>query len=256
MVAENVAVVVGAGGTIGGACARELAAGRDAVACVDVDVERAQRTAAAIDVTGTRTIVVAADASAEDFSGCVLASLPAGSIVTAAVHAVAHEEHIPAADVSRHSMLRSYAMGPLAAFTLFRDLMCGGHLTRGSALTAIGSLHADHPFADCIGYNAGHGALAQIVKTLAHEWAALGIRVNAVVPGWIRTDAETAFYGHDHLNRVEAGLPLGRFGSAEDIAAAVGFLSSASASYVSGSSLTVDGALSVSLARLPQGEKA
>jgi NAD(P)-dependent dehydrogenase (short-subunit alcohol dehydrogenase family) len=252
-VIERVAVVIGAGGTIGGATARALAASRDSVVCVDVAPERAERTAEAIRAAGGRSSVVVADASAEDFAASVISGLPDGAVVTAAVHAVAHEEHADAEHVSRDSILRSLAMGPVAAFTLFRDLHQGGHLTQGSALTAIGSLHATQPFAQCVGYNAAHAALAQVVKTLAHEWASAGVRVNAVVPGWIRTDAETTFYGDELLDRVAAQLPLRRFGTADDIAAAVEFVSSDAAAYVSGSFLTVDGALAVSLARLPNG---
>jgi NAD(P)-dependent dehydrogenase (short-subunit alcohol dehydrogenase family) len=252
-VTEQVAVVVGAGGTIGRACARALAASRDTVLCVDLSTERAGETAAAIAAGGGHARVIGADASDEAFSAAVTAAVPVGGHVTAVVHAVAYEEHVPSVEASRDSMLRSFAAGPLAAFTVFRDLLVAGHLVPGSALTAIGSLHATHPFARCLAYNAGHGALAQIVKTLAHEWAPRGIRVNAVVPGWIRTDAEVTFYGAEYLDRVAGTLPLGRFGTAEDIAAAVDYLSSDKAAYVSGSFLTVDGALSVSMARLTEG---
>ena len=250
---DRVAVVSGAGGTIGGACARALAARRDLVICADVDARRAERTAQAITAAGSRADVVVADASAAAFAETVVRSVPDGSVVTAAVHAVAHEEHVPAVQVSDDSMRRSLTMGPLAAFSLFRELLCSGYVTRGSALTAIGSLHARYPFVNCLGYNAGHGALAQVIRTLAHEWADLGVRVNSVVPGWIRTDGETALYGDEHLDRVATRLPFGRFGSAQDIANAVEFLSSDAASYISGSFLTVDGALAVSLARLPDG---
>jgi NAD(P)-dependent dehydrogenase (short-subunit alcohol dehydrogenase family) len=252
-VTERLAVVVGAGGGIGGACARALAAGRDGVLCVDLSAANVARIATTITQAGARAYPLLADAAAEDFSARVLNALPVGAHVTAAVHAVAYEEHRPALEVSRQSMLRSFAAGPLAAFTVFRDLLRSDALAPGAALTAIGSLHATYPFADCLGYNAAHGALAQVVRTLAHEWAGRGVRVNAVVPGWIRTDAEVEFYGVQHLDRVSGSLPLGRFGSADDIAHAVEFISSDRASYVSGSLFTVDGALSASLARLTDG---
>ncbi|MDQ1718452.1 MAG: hypothetical protein QOE71_4210 [Pseudonocardiales bacterium] len=249
---EQTAIVVGAGGTIGGASARALAAGRDAVLCVDLDLQRAERTAAAIRSTGTSASALQADAESAEFATLVSGAVAADSEVTAVVHAVAYEEHVPSEQASLSSLQRSFAVGPLAAFALFRELLTSGHLVRGSALTAIGSLHASQPFANCLAYNAAHGALAQVVRTLAHEWAARGIRVNAVVPGWIRTEAEVTFYGEKFLDRAAGGLPLGRFGTAEDIAASVQFLSSEHASYISGSFLTVDGALSVSLARLTQ----
>jgi len=249
---DRVAIVVGAGGTIGGCCAVRLA-DRDLVLCADLNAERAGRTVDAIVRAGGRAEAVVADAAEAGFASQVTAAVPGGAVVTAVVHAVAYEEHVPSDKATRESLERSFAVGPLAAFTLFRDLRAAGHLRRGSALTAVGSLHATHPFANCLAYNAAHGALAQVVRTLAHEWAADGIRVNAVVPGWIRTDAEVAFYGEAHLDRVAGSLPLGRFGTGEDIAQAVAYLCSERAAYVSGSFLTVDGALGVSLARLTSG---
>jgi NAD(P)-dependent dehydrogenase (short-subunit alcohol dehydrogenase family) len=252
---EQVAVVVGAGGTIGGACAIRLAASRDRVLCVDLSGDRARRTVDTIVSAGGRADGVVTDAAAPDFADVVTAAVPEDAVVTAVVHAVAYEEHIPSDKATRESLERSFAVGPLAAFMLFRSLRAAGRLGRGSALTAVGSLHATYPFANCLAYNAAHGALAQIVRTLAHEWAADGIRVNAVVPGWIRTDAEVAFYGAAHLDRVAGSLPFGRFGTGNDIAEAVAYLCSEQAAYVSGSFLTVDGALGVSLARLTKGNQ-
>jgi NAD(P)-dependent dehydrogenase (short-subunit alcohol dehydrogenase family) len=249
-VSEQIAVIVGAGGTIGGACAVRLAASRDRVLCVDLSGDQAERTVNAIISAGGDALGVAADAAAPDFAELITAAVPKHTAVTAVVHAVAYEEHVPSDNATRESLERSFAVGPLAAFTLFRGLRAAGHLRRGSALVAVGSLHATYPFANCLGYNAAHAALAQIVKTLAHEWATDGVRVNAVVPGWIRTDAEVKFYGEAYLDRAAGSLPFGRFGTANDIADAVDFLCSQQAAYVSGSFLTVDGALAVTMARL------
>src|SRR5258706_305233 len=96
--------------------------------------------------------------------------------------------------------------------------------SRRSRCSVSCSLHADYPFRHCLGYNAAHGALAQVVRTLAHEWAGRGVRVNAVVPGWIRTPGEVALYGDSALDATAAALPFGRFGTAAEVAAAVDFL--------------------------------
>ncbi|MFI5910093.1 SDR family NAD(P)-dependent oxidoreductase [Dactylosporangium sp. NPDC051541] len=242
---DRVAVVVGAGGDIGGACARRLARTHGAVLCVDRDPARVAPAGWA------RTLT--ADAADPAFADTVVAAAAGIGPVGAVVHAVAFEEHAPAVTVTRASVERSLAVGPLAALSLFRGLVAAEALAAGASLVAIGSLHATVPFPDCVGYNAAHGALAQIVRTLAHEWAPRRIRVNAVVPGWIRTAGEAGLYGDGHLDRVAALLPLGRFGTAEDVAAAVGYVCSDEAGYVSGSFLTVDGGLGASLARLPGG---
>jgi NAD(P)-dependent dehydrogenase (short-subunit alcohol dehydrogenase family) len=171
--------------------------------------------------------------------------------VRSVVHALAYEEHRAAVDFSLESMLTSYRVGPLAAFGLFRAVAVSGSVAPGASFTAIGSLHERQPFRRCLGYNAAHAALGQVVRTLAHEWASRGLRVNAVVPGWIATPGEVALYGQDHLDAAASRLPSGSLGTVEQVAAAVAFVSSADAGYVSGSFLTVDGALGVSLARLP-----
>ena len=119
---DRVAVVVGAGGTIGGACAVRLAAGRDLVLCADLSAERAARTVDAIVRAGGRAQAVVADAAEADFAGQVTAAVPSGAAVTAVVHAVAYEEHVPSDKATRESLERSFAVGPLAAFTLFRGL--------------------------------------------------------------------------------------------------------------------------------------
>jgi NAD(P)-dependent dehydrogenase (short-subunit alcohol dehydrogenase family) len=251
---DTVAIVTGAGGGIGAGCAMALARSRT-VFCVDLARERADATSAAIQRAGGRAESVAADAGEPDFAARVLAAVTRAGVgtVSAVVHAVAYEEHVSAEDLTAASFLRSITVGPMAAFSLFRELLAGGALAPGAALTAIGSLHASLPFARCLGYNAAHGALAQVVRTLAHEWAGRGVRVNAVVPGWIRTPGEVTFYGGAALDAAATALPMRRFGTGDDVAAAVDFLSSERASYISGAFLTVDGALTVSLARLPEG---
>ncbi|SDS32301.1 SDR family NAD(P)-dependent oxidoreductase [Actinopolymorpha singaporensis] len=252
----TVAVVTGAGGGIGGACARALAGSHDTVICVDRDPDRAQETVAAIEQAGGSAVPLAADAAEPAFGEHVAAVAAAAGLVRSAVHALAHEEHVPALDLSLDSVRLSFAIGPLAAFALFRALaVAPTPPPPGAAFTVIGSLHEKHAFARCLGYNAAHGALGQVVRTLAHEWADRRIRVNAVVPGWVATPGEVALYGEEHLARAGKALPFGAMGDVGQVAAAVAFLSSPAAGYISGSFLTVDGALSVSLARLPEGDQ-
>ncbi|HEY0474178.1 MAG TPA: SDR family oxidoreductase [Kribbella sp.] len=252
---DSVAVVTGAGGGIGGACARALAASHDRVVCVDRDLERAEETAADIEKRGGAALAVAADAADPAFGEQVAAAASSVGSVRSAVHAIAYEEHVPAIEMSLDSVQLSFTVGPIAAFALFRALAASPTPPpAGSAFTVIGSLHETHAFARCLGYNAAHGALGQVVRTLAHEWAARRIRINAVVPGWIATPGEVDLYGEAQLARAGRALPFGALGDVGQVAAAVAFLSSPAADYISGSFLTVDGALSVSLARLPEGE--
>lgn len=91
-------------------------------------------------------------------------------------------------------------------------------------------------------YAAAKGGIRQMTKSLAHEWAPFGIRVNAVAPGYIPT-TQTADILDDKVkkNKLLSKIPLGRFGKPEEIAAVVLFLASTGSSYITGQTLFVEG---------------
>ncbi len=91
-------------------------------------------------------------------------------------------------------------------------------------------------------YAASKGGVGQLTKALANEWAAKGVQVNAIAPGYIATDNTAALRADKDRNAsILARIPTGRWGRAEDIAGAAVFLSSSAADYVNGHILTVDG---------------
>ena len=117
---------------------------------------------------------------------------------------------------------------------------------RGGAFVAVSSIDAVSPVAGLAHYCAAKAGLESLVRVAALELAPDGIRVNAVSPGVIDTPLM-----HGLLERVDiredflAHIPLGRIGDPADVAAAVGYLLSDAASYVTGQTLVVDGGMSL-----------
>ena len=94
-------------------------------------------------------------------------------------------------------------------------------------------------------YSASKGGLIALTKTLAREFAARNVQVNAVAPGFINTEM-TAVLPEDVKQHFVANIPAGTFGTAENVADAVAFLSSAEADYITGQVLNVDGGMVMS----------
>lgn len=91
-------------------------------------------------------------------------------------------------------------------------------------------------------YAASKGAVAQLIKALSNEWAASGVNVNGVAPGYVETDMNEALLANpDRFRQISERIPAGRWATAEDIASAVTFLCTPYAGYIHGTVLPVDG---------------
>lgn len=111
----------------------------------------------------------------------------------------------------------------------------------GGAITIVSSPHSKIAFPTAMAYNMAKAAIDHMARTAAIELVQHGIRVNVFHPGWIDTPGERKFFTEEQLEEGAKGLPLKRLGTSEEMAHGICFTLSEEASYMVGSTMTMDG---------------
>ncbi len=236
-------LVTGGARGIGAATARRLAREGARVLVADRDPAAATRTARALGEAGLHAEGIACDvADREAVEAAVTHAVDAFGSLDVLVNCAAHcSPDAPLfEDEPDESWARDLDVTLTGAHRCCRAALPHLAASGRGAIVSIGSVNGLQDFGNHA-YSAAKAGLGSLTRTLAGHAAARGVRVNLVAPGTVRT---SAWEGRDaDLEAVRGLYPLGRVGEPEDIAAAVAFLASSDASWITGTTLVVDGGL-------------
>ncbi|QYX76581.1 glucose 1-dehydrogenase [Streptomyces akebiae] len=247
--ANKVAFVTGASSGIGRATALAFARAGASVAAVDIDEEGAAETVRQIEKSGGAAIALTCDVTSEAaVSGAVRATLDSFGRLDAAFNNAGIEQPVaPLAEIGATDLDRLIAVNLKGVFLCMQSqvpaMLAGGGGTIVNTASGAGVVG----IAGQAVYCATKFGVVGMTKAAALDYAALGVRINAVCPGIIQTPMMDRFTGgtDEGRARVVAQEPIGRMGSPEEIADAVLWLSSDASSFVVGHAMVVDGGQTV-----------
>lgn len=243
---RRVALVTGASEGLGAATAAALARDGFDVAVSELREPDLARTVAAIDAAGARALAVTLDlreqASIEAAFGRAVSAFGHVDVLVNNAGVTLRKAAVDVTPAEWDGVIDTNLKG-----TFFLTQQMGRHLIgagRGGCVITIASAHGLVGFPARSTYGISKGALIQMTRTLAIEWAPHGIRVNAVAPGTVETPSRAPFLADPAARQTMLSrIPMGRFGTAEEVAAAVSYLASPAAAYVNGQILALDGGL-------------
>jgi len=242
--AGKVSVITGAGSGIGLATARRFAAEGAKVVCADIDPGAGAKAAAEVaglfvevDVTSESQVETLYQTAVDEYGGLDIAFNNAGisppdddSILTTGLDAWQRVQEVNLTSVY---LCCKFAIGHMQE-------RGGSIINTASFVAVLGSATPQ------ISYTASKGGVLAMSRELGVQFARQGIRVNALCPGPVNTPLLKELFAKDpeRAARRLVHVPMGRFGEAEEIAAAVTFLASDDASFITASTFLVDGGIS------------
>ncbi len=241
----RVAVVTGGGSGMGEATCHELGRRGHAVAVVDIDLEAAQRVTEDLHRDGVRASAIQADVTDRARVEAAFAEIRTGlGPVEVLVTSAGLFGFASFADITVDAWQRMIDVNLTGTFHCCQVALPDMVAAKWGRIVLISSSSAQRGTPFAAHYASSKGALLTLTKSLAREYASTGITVNNIPPSGIETPMQHQSQANGYLpdnETIAANIPMGRLGTGADIAAAVGFLCSEEAGFITGQTLGVNG---------------
>jgi NAD(P)-dependent dehydrogenase (short-subunit alcohol dehydrogenase family) len=243
------AFVTGASRGIGRAIAVAYAEAGADVALVARDADKLAEVAEAVSAAGRAALVLPCDVTDPDAVAATVAAAieGLGHLDVVVNNAGGNSVSVPFVDLRTAGWEKVLRLNLQSTVDVCRAV--GPHLLQrqSGAVVNVSSVAALSAVPFMAHYGAAKAAVLSLTKTLAAEWAWAGVRVNALVPGWIETDlTEFARESPDISSALIGRVPMQRWGRVDEMTGPAVFLASDAASFVTGQTLVADGGLTVS----------
>jgi NAD(P)-dependent dehydrogenase (short-subunit alcohol dehydrogenase family) len=237
------ALVTGASRGLGQGIAEALASAGADVAVTARDVANLDETVSRVSSTGQRCVPVALDVRSVEACGSAVADAASAlGGLDILVNNAGYEEVHPSLDLDEALWERIVSTNLKGAFFCAQAAARLMAAAGGGAIVNLCSLTSYVGVPTAVPYGASKSGLMGMTHALAAEWAPLGIRVNAIAPGYFRTAMTETFYRDEGWSEAMlAKIPQRRFGKPDDLAGAVVYLAGGASAYVTGQCIAIDG---------------
>ena len=240
---DQTVVVTGGGSGIGRCTAHELASLGARVVITGRKIDKLEKVKAEIAASGGRCEVHAFDIREETQVKDAVAKIVAGNgRIDGLFNNAGGQFPAPAAELSAKGFDVVVRNNLTGGFLVSREVYTQSMRRHGGSIV---NMTADYRngFPNMVHTGAARAGMANLTMTLAYEWAVSGVRVNSVAPGWIASSGMDTYTGEfkEQIPKLKGHCPLGRLGTESEVSAAVCFLLSKAAAYITGTEIRIDG---------------
>jgi len=240
------AAVIGGGGVLAGAMATALARAGAKVAVLDLNLDAANAKADELKAAGADAMALRVDAGERsDLEAAAKAIEDAWGGTDILINAAGLNSDTPFFDITDGEWEKLIAVDLKGVFLACQVFGRGMVQRRSGSIINISSASSGPPLSKVFTYGVAKGGVNQITRFLAREWAEVGVRVNAIVPGFFPADQNRKLLTEERTAQIMNHTPMKRFGEPEELVGALLWLAGDKASgFVTGALVRVDGGFS------------